>query len=155
MRFRVVFLLTCGFAASALLAAHRFLRAATIAALPALLSLRLGFGGSGVISSDCVFDAAHRFLCASAIRARPAALIPRRLPLEGAAAGAAEPVTPDSIPRSSAICSSIPCFLRLEAVDRSDDDLISKHSCHIYFVPFSIFKIILTHSVIYPPKFPS
>ena len=65
-----------GLAVAAFFAAHRFFKAATIAALPALLSLRLGLGASsGVAGSDCFFAEAHRFRWASAIRARPAALI--------------------------------------------------------------------------------
>jgi hypothetical protein len=42
------------------IAAHRFFVAATIAALPALLSLRLG-AASGADGSVAFFDSAHRF----------------------------------------------------------------------------------------------
>src|ERR1019366_5128571 len=64
------------FTPAAFFAAHLFFKVATIAALPALLSLRLGLGApSGAEGSDCFFAAAHRFRWASAIRARPAALI--------------------------------------------------------------------------------
>jgi hypothetical protein len=70
--------LFAAFAASARISAHRFLVAATIAALPALLSLRLGFGASAVFgSSAAFFDAAHLFRCAAAIARLPAALILR------------------------------------------------------------------------------
>src|SRR5258708_3511092 len=66
------------FAASARFNAHRFWVAATIAALPALLSFRFGFDSSGIGGAGDLadfFDAAHLLRCASAIRARPAALM--------------------------------------------------------------------------------
>ena len=62
-------------AASARFAAQRFFSAATIAALPAALSLRFGFAGA---SSVLASEAAHRFRCPAAIALRPAALILRR-----------------------------------------------------------------------------
>jgi hypothetical protein len=76
--FTAVFLATLGaaFTAAAFFAAHRFFNAATIAALPAALSLRSGFDGSGV--TGAVEDAAHRLRWASLMRFRAAALIGRR-----------------------------------------------------------------------------
>jgi len=99
---KVVAGLQINFAASALLAAHRFLSAATMAALPASLSFLLGFDVV-VTGSDLPLDAAHRLRWASAIAFRPEALIFRRL--RGAvSARATELVSPPfSIWRKSAI----------------------------------------------------
>ena len=76
--------------AAAFFAAHRFFKAATIAALPAALSLRFGFEGSGVAGCDgdsvVPLIAAHRFCCPRAIRRRAAAEILR---FGGAASGVA------------------------------------------------------------------
>jgi len=63
--FVAAFFAAAGFdlAASAFFAAQRFLKAATIAALPALLSFRLGFAGSvvaGAGGSDAPLILAHR-----------------------------------------------------------------------------------------------
>jgi hypothetical protein len=68
-------------AAAAFFAAQRFLSAATIAALPAALSLRCGFAVP-VLDGDpgWPLDSAQRFRCASPMRFRTAALIFRRLP---------------------------------------------------------------------------
>jgi hypothetical protein len=76
--FAAVFFCTaaCVLAASALFAAQRFFKAATIAALPAALSFRLGFDTSGGAETDR-FDSplilAHLAFCPSAIRRRAAA----------------------------------------------------------------------------------
>src|ERR1035441_6476277 len=53
--------------AAAFFAAHRFFKAATIAALPAALSFRFGLGASGATGdgSDSFLASAHRFRCAS------------------------------------------------------------------------------------------
>jgi hypothetical protein len=102
--FGAVFFFGC-VAAAAFLAAHRFFRAATIAALPAALSLRFGFDPTAVLDSP--FDAAHRFRCASAIALRPAALS-LRLTRRGASeapTGAVRPAV--NICRRSAIWASI------------------------------------------------
>ena len=68
-----------GYLVALFFAAHRFLSAATIAALPAALSLRFALFGAG---AACValppLRAAHLFFCAAAIALRPAALILRR-----------------------------------------------------------------------------
>src|SRR5438046_1133711 len=57
--------------AAAFFAAHLFFKAATIAALPAALSLRFGIEGSGVAACDgdsvVPLIAAHRFCCPRAI----------------------------------------------------------------------------------------
>src|SRR5262245_42352266 len=75
----------CDLFAAAFLAAHRFFSAATIAALPTALSLRLPFeaAAAGVVAA---FAPAHLFRCPAAVRLRAAALICRRAPLCGAAA---------------------------------------------------------------------
>ena len=98
----------CAFAA-AFFAAQRFFKAATIAALPALLSFRFGFAGSGVDAgaggSDSPRIFAHLALCAMAIFRREAAENLRFL--VGASGVAAVPVEPPgSIARSSAIWAS-------------------------------------------------
>src|ERR1035437_4272434 len=95
-----------GFAVAAFFAAHRFFKAATIAALPALLSLRLGFAASGVAGvggADSPRIFAHRRCWASFIRFRAAAENFLRLPVSasGMAAGSVGP--PVSTARSSAI----------------------------------------------------
>jgi len=92
------------FAVAAFLSAQRFLRAATIAFLPAVLSFRFGLGAFVTDGDpDWPLDSAHRFRCASAMRFRAAALIFRRLPIgtAGAALGSVGP--PSSIRRTSAI----------------------------------------------------
>src|ERR1700683_2731931 len=72
------------FFAAARLAAHIFLVAATISALPAALSLRFflvpgfGVGGADALGSDLPLAAAHLLRWASAMALRPAALIFRR-----------------------------------------------------------------------------
>src|ERR1035437_7552124 len=76
--FGAAFFAVAGFdlAASAFFAAHRFFRAATMFALPALLSCRLGFAVSCVVGaggSDSPRILAHRRCCASRIRRRAAA----------------------------------------------------------------------------------
>jgi hypothetical protein len=60
--FGAAFFAAAGFdlAASAFFAAHRFFKAATIAALPALLSLRFGFNVAGAGGSDSPRILAHR-----------------------------------------------------------------------------------------------
>src|SRR5664279_4461580 len=76
--------------AVAFLAAHRFLRAATIAALPAAESLRFGLAATGEArAADEPLDTAHRLRCASAMRFRAAALLFLRLVVgtSGAVAG--------------------------------------------------------------------
>ena len=70
------FLVGCVFAA-AFFAAQRFFSAATIAALPALLSCRFGFAGLGVAGaggSDSPWSFAHLAFCAIAIFRLEAAL---------------------------------------------------------------------------------
>jgi hypothetical protein len=59
----------------AFFAAQRFFNAATIAALPAALSLRLGMAVALDIVPAPLFASAHRLLCASPMRFRVAALI--------------------------------------------------------------------------------
>ena len=79
--------------AAAFFAAHRFFKAATIAALPAALSIRFGLGASGATGAEVFLDSAHRFRWASPMRFRAAALILRRLPF-GASGVAAVAVGP-------------------------------------------------------------
>jgi hypothetical protein len=99
--FWVVFFAGCGVAASARFNAHRRLVAATIAALPARLSFRLGLGAASAPNGSATFfDAAHLFRCASAMRARAAALIFLRRFRVGASGLATGPSS--SMARSSA-----------------------------------------------------
>ena len=64
---------------AAFFAAHRFLSAATMAALPAALSLRFAFFGALCgAAAPSFLTAAHLLRCVSAIALRPAALIVRR-----------------------------------------------------------------------------
>lgn len=93
------------FAASALFSAHRFFVAAMIARLPAAESFRLGLAAASGV--EVFLDAAHLLRCASAMRARAAALIFRRSRIgdSDAAVGSGRP--PSSIPRSSAILTSM------------------------------------------------
>jgi len=100
--------------APAFFSRHRFFRAATIAALPAALSLRFGFEGPGVpdvaAGSDSPRILAHRRCWPSFIRFLAAALIFRRL-RPGAFCIPTDSTRPTgSIARSSAICSSIRVF---------------------------------------------
>ena len=90
---------------AAFFAAHRFFKAATIAALPAAESFRFGFEASGATGdgSDSFLASAHRFRCASPMRFRTATLIFRRLPVGAFGAAAASVGPPWSIWRSSAI----------------------------------------------------
>src|ERR1035437_4021751 len=91
--------------AAALFAAQRFFNAATIAALPAALSLRFGLvasGATGDDGSDSFLDSAHRFRWASPMRFRAAALI-FRLRFVGAPGAAVSVGVLVSIWRSSAI----------------------------------------------------
>src|SRR5262249_50825498 len=87
--------------------AHRFFSAATIAALPAALSFRLGLV-AGAAGTEAPLAAAHLLRCASAIRFRPAGLIVERLVDWGAAAAVG--CRPLSMARSSLICASIRRF---------------------------------------------
>ena len=90
------------------IAAQRFFVAATIAALPALLSLRLGLGAAnGAGGSVAFWDSAHRFRWASPMRFRAAALIFRRLRVAGSGGAAVSAGPLDSSARSSAICVSM------------------------------------------------
>ena len=52
----------CNFAASAFFVAQRFFKAATIAAFPALLSLRFGLDGSGVAGGSLGWAGAANWL---------------------------------------------------------------------------------------------
>ncbi len=97
-------------AAAAFFAAQRFFNAATIAALPAALSFRLGLEAFGVLASGCPLEAAHRFRCAAAIALRPAALIFRRAGVAAVAAALVPAGVPESIARRSAIWASILTF---------------------------------------------
>src|ERR1035437_9644443 len=100
-------------AASALPLAQRFFVAATIAALPAALSLRFGFATSGATGDGGpgdFFDAAHLFRCASAMAFLPAALIFRRLRFGASGVAAVSVGPPSSMARSSAIWASIRRF---------------------------------------------
>jgi len=100
--------LTTTFFAAAFFAAHRFFKAATMFALPALLSFRLALGaGAGVDGAATLFDSAHRFRCASAIALLPAALIFRRLGVVASEVAAVSAEPPGSIARSSAMRKSI------------------------------------------------
>src|ERR1019366_8720680 len=66
-----------GFDAAAFLAAHRFFKAATMFARPALLSFLLGFAGSGVVAAggaDSPLTLAHLRCWASLIRFNACAL---------------------------------------------------------------------------------
>ena len=102
----VVFLAGFGVAVT-FLAAHRFFKAATIAALPALLSLRFGFDGSGATGAggaDSPRILAHRRCWASFIRRRAAAENFLRLPVGASdVAAAVGLLPPSSMARSSAI----------------------------------------------------
>jgi hypothetical protein len=103
-----------GFAVAVFFAAHRFFNAATIAALPALLSFRLGFEGSVVADGagpDSLRIFAHRRCWASFIRRRAAAenFLRLRVGASGVAA-AVDLLPPSSMVRSSAICWSIRVF---------------------------------------------
>jgi hypothetical protein len=103
-----------GLAVAAFFAAHRFFKAATIAALPALLSLRLGFGASGVAGAggaDSPRIFAHRRCWASFIRFRAAAenFFRLRVGASGVVAGVGF-VPPSSMAWSSAIWRSILVF---------------------------------------------
>jgi hypothetical protein len=83
-------------------AAQRFFVAAAIAALPAALSLRIGFGAAGASEAASPLAVAHLFLCPAAIFFRAAALILRR----GRSVGvivAASTDAPESTARNSAI----------------------------------------------------
>ena len=111
--FTAVFLATTGLAfAAALFAAHRFFKAATMFALPALLSFRLAFGapevaGAGGSGFPRIF--AHRSCWASFMRLRAAAENFRRLivGLSGVAAGVGLLEPPSNMERSSVIWVSI------------------------------------------------
>jgi hypothetical protein len=101
------------FFAAALFAAHIFLVAAIIAALPAALIFRFGFGaafevgvGVGVAdawTSGLPFIAAHLLRWASDMALRPAALTFRRAGFSGAGVGAGSVGSPERNARSSAI----------------------------------------------------
>jgi hypothetical protein len=93
-------------AASAFFAAHRFFKAATIAAFPALLSLRFGLAGSFVVGSVSAWIPAHRRCWASFIRLRAAAENLRRLRTGASVVAVVSPAPPGSIAWSSAICWS-------------------------------------------------
>ena len=103
-----------GFAVAVFFAAHRFFNAATIAALPALLSFRLGFEGV-VVADGAGLDSprifAHRRCWASFIRRRAAAenFLRLRIGASGVAA-AVDLLPPSTMARSSAICWSIRVF---------------------------------------------
>ena len=85
-------------------ASHLFFVAATIAALPAALILRFGFGVSfSDGDSDWPFDSAHRFRWASLMRFRAAALIFRRVPIGASGVTAGSVGAPVNRARSSAI----------------------------------------------------
>lgn len=94
------------FAAADFFAAMRFFKAAMMLALPAALSVRFGFAGSGVAGDDGDSDvpliAAQRFFCPAAILRRAAA---ETLRFRGAASGVAAVSVrpPGSMARSSAI----------------------------------------------------
>jgi hypothetical protein len=93
-------------------AAQRFFNAATIAALPAVLSFRFGLGASGATGddgTDFFLASAHRFRWASPIRFRAAALM-RRLPFGPSGVAAVAVGVPVNIWRSSAIWASIRSF---------------------------------------------
>jgi hypothetical protein len=96
----------CAFPASAFFAAQRFFKAATIAALPALLSYRFGFNGSDVAGSDSARMFAQRRCWASFIRLRAVVENFRRLRPGASGATAVSAAPPGSIARSSAICLS-------------------------------------------------
>jgi len=91
-----------------------------IAALPAALSFRFGFGAAfevgvavGVADacgSGLPFFAAHRLRWASAMALRPAALIFRRGGFVDTGVGADSAGSPERNARSSAIWASIPRF---------------------------------------------
>jgi hypothetical protein len=90
------------FFAAARYAAQRFFVAAAIAALPAALSFRFGFGAAGASGATSPLAAAHPFLCPAAIFLRAAALILRRRRPVGVIV-AASAGAPESIARNSAI----------------------------------------------------
>ena len=100
--------------APAFFSRHRFFRAATIAALPAALSLRFGREGLGVpdvaADSDSPRILAHRRCWPSLIRFLAAALIFLRLPLRSFCMPTDSTRPTGSIARSSAICASIRVF---------------------------------------------
>ncbi len=112
-----VFFWVAGFdlAAAAFFSAHRFFNAATMFALPALLSFRFAFGASGIAGagdSDSPRILAHRSCWASFMRRRAAAENSRRLIVgaSGVAAGVGLAGPPFNMARSSAICVSIRSF---------------------------------------------
>jgi hypothetical protein len=91
--------------AAAFFAAHRFFKAATMFALPALLRFRFAFGAScvaGVGGSDSPLILAHLAFCPSAIRRRAAAET-LRFPVGAFGVVAVSAGPPASIARSSAI----------------------------------------------------
>jgi len=98
------------FFAAAFFSRHRFFKAATIAALPALLSLRFGSGVAGAGGSDSPLILAHLAFCAIAILRRDAAENFFRFltGASGVAAFSAGP--PGSMARSSAILVSMLVF---------------------------------------------
>jgi hypothetical protein len=98
-------------AAAALFAAHRFFKAATMFALPALLSFLLGFEGAfvaGAGGSSSLRTLGHRSCCASFIRLRAAAENFRRLIMgvSGVAAGSVE--APESMGLCAAVSTAMP-----------------------------------------------
>ena len=90
------------FLAAARCAAQRFFVAATIAALPAALSFRFGFGAAGASGAVSPLAKAHLFLCPAAIFLRAAALILRCGRPVGVIVTASDGA-PESIARNSAI----------------------------------------------------
>jgi hypothetical protein len=116
------------FFAAAFLSAQRFFIAATIAALPAALSVPLGFDVffSGAMTS--AFAAAHLLRCPAAIARRPAALIFRLGGLAGSSVGAGSAALagsaawPLSKARSSGDLGVDLVFLRFKTVDCCFDD---------------------------------
>jgi hypothetical protein len=106
----VIFFAPTGF--SAFFAAHRFFKAATIAALPLALSLRFGFVAPGVAGagSDSPFNFAHLAFCPRAILRLAAAEMILRFLAGASGLVAATPGPPGSIARSSAIWASIRVF---------------------------------------------
>ena len=95
--------------------AQRFFKAATIAALPAALSLRFVFGtgavtaaGTGASDSPLIF--AHRRCWASFIRLRAVAENFLRLPFVGSGVAVVPEELPSSMARSSAILVSMRAF---------------------------------------------
>lgn len=145
--FRAVFLapvrplVSAAFAA--LINAHLFLVATTIARLPAADSLRFFSGASDQTGSARYCTAARLFLCATPMRIRAAAFFVRRCRFCAMAVIAGPAPLPSSIARSSPICELICRFCssnpRIAAVIISGVSLVIDMLLASMIVPFERF----------------